>query len=326
MKELIAGFPNQLTEAIKLGEKMNLSLDGDDIGQVVISGMGGSGIGGNIVEVIANLGMRIPLIVNKNYFLPNFTYRDSLVIISSYSGNTEETINAFNSAFIQGAKIIAISSGGQIGELCEKHGIDWVKVPGGMPPRAALGYSLVQQLYILFNLRMIGHETLDELKMAVDLLKKEQTEIQALARALAGELAGFIPVIYTTAQFEPVAVRLRQQLNENAKMLAWHNVVPEMNHNEIVGWGRDYKNLAALFLRHENEFERNRHRIRITKNIIAQHAPVHEVHAKGVSLLGQLLYLVHFGDWLSLFLAEARGVDPMEIAAIDRLKGELGKV
>ena len=180
--------------------------------------------------------------------------------------------------------------------------------------------------YILNFFGIIGKEFRPRLDAAIKLLDGEEKNIQQEAKTLAEKLLNKTPVIYSIAGTEGVSIRFRQQLNENSKELCWHQVVPEMNHNELVGWKRKRDDLAVVFFRNAGDFERSKTRIEVCKNIIAKSCSnIHEVYSKGNSALERALYLIHLGDWVSVFLAELKNIDPNEVQVIDFLKSELGK-
>jgi glucose/mannose-6-phosphate isomerase len=326
MDKLIASFTAQLTEALQIGSSFNFQHEAKPVQHVVISGLGGSGIGASIVQNYTSGSIKVPVVVNKNYFLPAFVNEHSLVIISSYSGNTEETIQAFKDAQRKKATIVCITSGGTIAKEAAKKKLDCIIIPPGMPPRACLSYSFVQALYILHRYGLIAKTFEKDLKNTISLLDADEKSMKGQAKKLARKMHGKIPVLYSAASLEGVAVRWRQQINENAKMLCWHNVVPEMNHNEIVGWKDKRDDCAVIFLRSREDYERTQMRIEINKKMIRKStSQCYELYAEGKSYLEQALYLVHIGDWLSWYLAAEHSVDPNEVKAIDFLKGELLK-
>ena len=325
MDKLITKFSEKLKEAIEIGRKAELTPQHHDIRNVVVAGLGGSGIGGTIVTELVMGKMKVPITVVKNYQLPEFVNAHTLLIVCSYSGNTEETIHAMEDGMNRLAKIVCVTSGGSMQKLAEKAGLDCIIIPGGMPPRACLAYSLVQQLYILFHYRLIDLGFEEGVKAAIKLLDKNEKRIQKEAKKIAKKLNKKTPVIYACAGFEGVAIRFRQQLNENAKVLVWHNVIPEMNHNELVGWTEKGK-YAVVILRNELDYERNQMRIDINKQVIEKYAKsIIEINSKGDSLIENTLYLIHLTDWVSYFLSQLRKVDAVEVKVIDYLKGELGK-
>jgi glucose/mannose-6-phosphate isomerase len=266
--------------------------------------------------------------VTKGYDLPEYVNENTLVICSSYSGNTEETLWSFEEALRKNAKIAIITSGGKLLAKAQEHGIDHIAIPGGKPsPRACLGYSFVQQLFLLHGYGLISDRTIQEVEKARELIIKEQDDIRAKAEMTANAIFEKTPIIYTTDRMEAVAIRLRQQINENSKALCWHHVVPEMNHNELVGWKNQPGKFAVMILRNADDFSRNAARIDINKEVIKQYTDtLIEIWSKGDSLVQRAIYFVNFGDWISWYLSALRGVDAMEVSAIDFLKGELAKI
>jgi glucose/mannose-6-phosphate isomerase len=327
MKQLVQAFPTQLKEAIIIGQSYRFHTPRKDFANVVLTGLGGSGIGGSIVQNYVADRMKIPFIVNKDYSLPSFVNSNSLVIISSYSGNTEETLSAMKQAIRAKATIVCITSNGKVSEVAKKRNYDCILLPAGMPPRSCLGYSMVQVLYTLWNFGYIKGDFENSLKNAIKLLNAEEKDIHKQAKAIAKKLNGKTPVIYAASDFEGVAVRFRQQINENAKMLCWHHVVPEMNHNELVGWKDKDASRAVVFLRNENDYERTQMRMEINKQVIKKYTSnITEIWSKGKTHFERVFYVVHLTDWVSVYLSELHGVDSMEVKVIDHLKNELAKV
>ncbi len=328
MDQLIQEFPDQLTEALEIGRKATIRQHDKPIHEVLVCGLGGSGIGGNFISAFTREECKVPFLVSKGYELPNFVDENTLVIFSSYSGNTEETLSAFGQAIGKGAKIVCIASGGQLLEKAKEHDFDFIAVPANKPsPRACLGYSIVQQLFILNGLGLISDTCIKQTEATVKFLQDDQEEIMSKAQHVANALSGKMPIIYSVDTFEPIAIRLRQQINENAKMLCWHHVIPEMNHNELVGWTQENNNLAVLYLRSHDDFYRNKVRIDINKEIIGKYtSTLIEVFAKGDNFIEQAFYFVHFGDWISWYLSALReDVDAIEVDVINFLKGSLAK-
>lgn len=326
MKQLISGFSNQLTEAISIGENFKLRNPEFKPQNVLISGLGGSGIGGTIVSQLVSGEAKIPVTVSKDYFIPAFVSEKTLAIICSYSGNTEETLNAMKLAHEKKAVIVCVSSGGEVIALAKKHSLDFIEIPPGFPPRAAFAYSFTQLFFILSAFGIISGKFKTEIKSAVSLLEEEEENSRKEAKSIAEKLLGKIPVIYSDAAFEGVAVRFRQQINENSKMLCWHHAIPEMNHNELVGWTEKNEKLAVVMLRNSSDYSRTRKRMEINKEIISKYtSTLVEIHSRGSSKIENTLYLVHLCDWISQFLAELKNIDPTEVKVIDFLKGELAK-
>lgn len=325
MKELISGFSNQLREAVKIAREATISIDSSAITHVVVSGMGGSGIGGKVASQLVENSMAVPLLVVNGYSLPAYVGPNTLLIVSSYSGNTEETLSALQEGLQKGAQIICVTTGGKVLEIAKSEGLSHIIIPGGNPPRAALGLSLVQQLAILSKAGLT-RDLLDEVLSAADLLDREETDIVSKAQLFAKAMVGKMAVVYGDQKWESNIVRFRQQLNENSKTLASHQVFPELNHNEIVGWTIPPKNLALVLIRDEDDYDRNQQRINISKDIIGSKPDsVHEIWAKGSTRVEKSMYLVHLLDWATFYLCLENDQDPMAIEAIDRLKDELSK-
>ena len=328
MDQLIEKFPAQLVEALEIGEAASINPHSEEINKVFVAGLGGSGIGANFVASFITNECPIPYTVGKGYFIPKYVDKNTLAIASSYSGNTEETLYSFEQMMKTGAKIVVISSGGKLIELAKEHGFDYIKVPDNWPsPRACLGYSLVQQLFVLKKLGFISNEAILSVRSSIDLIKYNQEDIKEEAKKVAEFLNGKLPIIYSEDRIEPVAVRFRQQINENSKQLCWHHVIPEMNHNELVGWKLPDDQFAVVYLRNADDFSRNQVRMDINKKIIGKLTPnIIEIHSKGKNLVERSIYLVHLVDWASWYLSVHRNMDSIEVDVIDFLKSELSKI
>lgn len=327
MKDLVLAFPQQLRQAIAIGEEARFTAPSTPIHNVLITGLGGSGIGGTIVAEIVASQCKVPILVNKDYFLPGFVSPSTLVIVSSYSGNTEETIEAMEIALRKGAKIICITSGGKIADMANQHGLDLVTIPGGMPPRSCLGYSLTQLFYALYGVRLIDDSFKHQLNASVERMEKDRSAIQQEAMEVTDFLHKRMPVIYAADGYNGVATRFRQQINENSKMLCWHHILPEMNHNELVGWADQHPECAVLMLRNETDYYRTKARMDITLEVISgKTSHTRELWSKGTSQLERSMYLVHLTDWVSCYLADRKNIDAVEVDIINHLKGSLAKI
>ena len=326
MQELIDNFTNQLEEAVAIGENAKLSNLNARINHVLISGLGGSGIGGTIVSQLIAKDCKLPILVNKDYFVPAYVSENTLAVFSSYSGNTEETLYALELAEAKKAQIVCITSGGKLLEIAKNKGYDYIQIPSGYPPRAAFGFSSVQLLYLFHKYGLISNAFKTQLIASISFLRTEKESIKKEAKTVANQLLGKLPIIYSDASFEGVSVRLRQQINENSKMLCWHHAIPEMNHNELVGWREKNENLAVIILRNETDFDRTQQRIELNKEIINNYtSTIIEIWSKGNSILERAYYLIHLGDWVSSYLADLKQIDSTEVKVIDFLKGELAK-
>lgn len=327
MDQLIAAFPTQLLEALEIGKNASLTPHSHPIEQVLVTGLGGSGMGANIVIDLYSSQLAVPMLVNKGYQLPAFVGKNTLVIASSYSGNTEETVTALQQAMTTGAKIVCVASGGKIAQIARDNQLDFIQLPPNRPsPRACLGYSFVQQLFILHYFGFIDAGFIADITAAAELLTAHDAEIRAEAQELGESLYNRLPILYACDGYESVAVRWRQQINENGKILCWHHVIPEMNHNELVGWRTEDNRFAPVFLHADDVFVRNQYRMAINANIISEYTEnIYHVYAKGSTHLQRMLYLSYLGDWVSWFIAQERNVDALEVNVIDYLKGELVK-
>lgn len=325
MKDLVQNFTTQLKEAGQIADKAIISGD-NNIQNIVITGLGGSGIGGTIITEIISDTCKVPIIINKDYFLPGFVNENTLVIISSYSGNTEETVSAMQQAISKKAQIACVTSGGKVLETAKQNQFDFIEIPGGKPPRSCIGYSLIQIIKILAAKGFAPQSVFSDLQKTITLLDKENSNIKAEAEKIAKKLHNKIPVIYSLGTCEGAAVRFRQQINENSKMLCWHNVFPEMNHNELVGWTTKNENIAVVTFHTSFDYERTKKRYEVCKPLFEKYSSgVIDIAAKGDSKLEQFFYLINIGDWISCYLADIKGIDPVEVNVIDHLKGELAK-
>ena len=326
MDAMISRFTDQLEEAIQIGQAATIN-PYDGIQNILVCGLGGSGIGGDYLSEFIRSEAKVPVTVSKRYHIPAFASENTLAIVSSYSGNTEETLMSMDALETQGCHIVCIASGGKIIDRAKNKDYDYIQVPNNWAsPRACMGYSIVQQLYIVSKLGIISNAFEGQLKASIDLIKKETEDIKEKAEKIAHMINDKTCAIYSTDRLAPVALRFRQQINENAKYLCWHHQIPEMNHNELVGWKDMRNDVAAIVLRDKDDFSRNQTRIDINKTIISELAAAWiEIYAKGNSLIEKSFYLVHLVDWVSWYLSDIRKMDAVEVKVIDFLKGELAK-
>ena len=330
MRDLIASFPDQLSEAAQSMAAQPLPETVPDHDRILVLGMGGSGIGGRFLSGLLGDAARGPVASGHDYRIPAWVGPSTMVLACSYSGNTEETLAALAAAVNQGAQVRALTSGGKLRAMAEANGWPVLTVPGGHPPRSQFGWAVTG---LLHHFSALGHAPLDAPDVLADvaasaaLLTAQSDNITAQAGQWADLLASKTPMLYGDAALEPVLIRWRQQINENAKRLCNHHVFPEMNHNELVGWESGDGSIATVFLHTGEDHPRTAERMRLCKEIFAKAgAAVESVQAIGSSRLQSWMFLVHLGDWLSLIMAENAGVDPVDIRHIDYLKGELAKM
>jgi len=327
MNDYINDFSNHLREAIEIADNTTLTPYTKEIRNILICGLGGSGIGGTIVSDIISSKVNIPIAATKDYSIPNFVNEHTLVIANSYSGNTEETLYALEKCQARGAEIAVITSGGKLKTIAEENKYNKIIIPGNQPPRAMFGYAFTELFFMLNHYGIIDDSFKADFDKAISLIDTEKADIQKQAMDLAKKMYKQTPVIYVAKGFEGVAVRFRQQLNENSKMLGWHNVVPEMNHNELLGWRTNVDGLAVVYFRNKCDYDRNQIRMDINKKVISKFTSnITEIWSKGDSLIENSLYHISLGDWVSWYLSEMNNVDAIEIDVIEFLKGELAKI
>ena len=336
MLKAIYDFPNHIAQAMSIGERISLKQAYGNVAAVIIAGMGGSAIGGDLCRVLILDEMPVPILVVRNYQLPVWVDASTLVICSSYSGNTEETLSVFQQARERQAQICGISTGGELTSRLRRNSYDVVTIPGGLQPRAALGFSFVPMLYLLKKGGLLEMHFQDKLSAAVERLRNIRDSytlerVDNPTYALARKIYRTIPILYgETEATSVIALRWKGQFCENAKMLAYHNDLPEMNHNEIVGWKNNedfFQYLSVLWIRDKADQKRVQHRQRITRQLLEPLGLAQEViQVDGSSQLERYLHLIHFGDWVSYWCARLHGTDPTPVDRISRLKAELAKI
>ncbi len=336
MLETLAGLPDQCEVALKLGQAAALPGLPKELRQVVLAGLGGSAIGGDLVRVLAARQARVPLAVCRDYALPAYVDQQTLVFLTSYSGNTEETLSAYRMAGERGATRIALTTGGKLAELADEDGVPVIRVPQGLPPRSAIGYTFLPALIVLERLGVMpAQEGYGELLSVLRALREELAPASPLtgnrAKGLAMCLHGRVPIIYGAAgTTEVVATRWKGQFNENAKSLAYWNVYPELNHNELVGFEAPpelLRSLCLIHLRDASDHPRVQARMEIVKKLLADRlGGLTEFSGQGASLLARLFSLIYLGDFTSVYLSLIYGIDPKPVKVIDYLKQELSKL
>lgn len=329
-KKSIENFTRQLGDALKIGQSLDLMRPGSDIRNIVIAGMGGSGISANLVESLTWGRIPIPITVCKSYTIPQFVNPHTLFIASSYSGNTEETIAALNKALLKRAHCIVIASGGKILEIAREYNLFYIQLPlGWSSPRAMLGYNMISLLSLLYHTNLIGAAFIKETENAIEYLDRSEKAIQTEAEIIARKLKGRLPVIYCDQRLHAMAVRFQQQLNENSKQFAHVNTFPEMNHNELTGWNFPENLLPMLqviYLYSDHDHERVEKRMDICRDVFEKKSnSIIDIVGEGASLLEQYYYLIHLTDWISFYLAKENGVEADPIEVVDYLKAELDK-
>jgi glucose/mannose-6-phosphate isomerase len=293
-------------------------------GGLLVCGMGGSAIGGDLAAGAIGAAARRPLQTVRGYEVPGWTGPETLVLCASYSGETEETLACFEAAGAAGAPRVALTTGGTLAERARSEGVPVIGVPAGMQPRAAVVYMFVAALEVAAVARVVESQRVP-LERAAELLAGSETEAAGEAEGLAARLAGRVPVVYGSGSSAAVAMRWKTQLNENAEVPAFWGELPEVNHNEIVGWANAEAPFTLVLLEAPGH-PRLAARFEATKEAAEEAGiPVERVRARGDDPVAHVLSLVHVGDLVSVHLAYALGRDPTPVAAIDRLKSRLSQ-
>ena len=316
--------------ATEIAEGADLNDDLRGARQIVWGGMGGSAIGGDLLQAAAGDELGIPVIANRGYELPTFVGPETLVIAASYSGNTEETLSVVEQAQKAGAKLLCMTTGGELLRICRERDVPHIAIPGGLQPRCGVLYLFTPVLTTLARLgylsadklRADGEETATMLASKAESYGREDGAAARLARTLDGKL----PVLYASSHIGAAVMRWQTQINENANMLLHYNLLPEMNHNEIVGWqhpAESIRNMHVLFLRDKDEHKRVGQRLDLTEKLLTDEgaaAGVTTVSSEGVSRVARVFSLLILGDFTSYYLALLNGVDPSPVGRIERFK------
>ncbi len=333
MLDRLSRFPTQCEEALSLGEAFGIPADLEKASftRLVTTGMGGSGITGFLLKRFLD----IPVLVNKGYQLPHYLTEKDLLIAISYSGNTEETLSALEEGLQMGMKMLLISSDGKFKKIAEAKGLPLIQIPKKIQPRAATGYLFLPLLKILSRLKItqLAQAHVDDLLGTLDdlssKLNKSVSEDANPAKNMARKLLGRVPLIYgTNGNTEVVANRWKTQFNENAKQPAFWNVIPEVDHNELVGFTSQdlFPNCRVLFLRNSYDLERNQTRITIMKSLLSDYGVgFEEIEAEGKNELSQILAQIYMGDFVSVYLALLNKIDPTPVEIIEDFKKKMVK-
>ncbi|CAN5187315.1 bifunctional phosphoglucose/phosphomannose isomerase [soil metagenome] len=333
MLGLVAALGSQLRNGFELGRSVEEPPSGEGVRSIAVCGMGGSGIAGDILRSLFSARLPFPIVVTKGYELPEFCGRDTVVIASSYSGDTEETLSAFDEGVGRGCRVVSVSAGGELGSRSVRQAVPHVAVPRDIPvPRAALGYLAAAPIGLLDIMGLIPPAAYDVARAAESLdslarsLSADVPVDRNVAKALAVWLLGRTPLIWGSEGLaEAPALRWKTQMNENAKVPAFHAVLPELDHNDVEGWspstGTPY---GVVVLRHAAEHPRIAARVDATFDVIAEAGlEGREVSAPGPDPMDILFSLIMLGDFTSTYLGLARGIDPTPVPVLMGLKERL---
>jgi glucose/mannose-6-phosphate isomerase len=332
MDEMIRSFPHQINDQWEALKSLDLDLDRfSGIENIVIAGMGGSAISGDIAKMLSKNELSVPITVVRDYSIPRWTDDRTLFILSSYSGNTEETISCFKAAILKSKKIISISTGGEIESLSRDNDVQIVGLPSNYQPRAALGFSLITLLTVLSKINLISSGFLNSVVTASNTLDDFYDKYCAdglLAESIAKQIKDGVIAIYgVESSTDSIASRFRAQIAENSKMLSTFNVIPEMNHNEIEAWNEfqflDMKKIA-IWIHDEDDHPRILDRIKITSKLLEK-IDIKNIFIKcsGGNYQERCLKLLFLNDWISYYLAKANNIDPIPVNRIMNLKSQL---
>jgi len=332
MDEMIRSFPRQINDQWEALKSLDLDLDRfSGIENIVIAGMGGSAISGDIAKMLSKNELSVPITVVRDYSIPRWTDERTLFILSSYSGNTEETISCFKAAILKSKKIISISTGGEIESLSRDNDVQIVGLPSNYQPRAALGFSLITLLTVLSKINLISSGFLNSVVTASNTLDDFYDKYCAdglLAESIAKQIKDGVIAIYgVESSTDSIASRFRAQIAENSKMLSTFNVIPEMNHNEIEAWNEfqflDMKKIA-IWIHDEDDHPRILDRIKITSKLLEK-IDIKNIFIKcsGDNYQERCLKLLFLNDWISYYLAKANNIDPIPVNRIMNLKSQL---
>jgi glucose/mannose-6-phosphate isomerase len=336
MLAAVESFRGQCEDALKLGEAFSGLPSGRKVKGLCFIGMGGSGIGGDILQSLLAQESGLPVRVHKDYGFPGGIGTDTLVIATSYSGNTEETLSGFRQAVAKGYSILVVTSGGELREEAARHGIPSILVPQGLQPRAALGYLTLPAGIVLERIGLLGGFS-RSIRRAVDLVERQDKlwmsaipTVENEAKRMAMIMRGKIPLVYgTQGPLRVAAYRWKCQFNENSKNPAFYNDIPEMDHNEIAGWnltGDLGASFAVTILVGRDVNARMARKVKVTAQLLKESvAGVEVVEISGETVLEQLLSAVHLGDYISVYLALLKGVDPTPVDVITMLKKKMAE-
>ena len=336
MYKAILQFPDNIKEAIKLVSNFSVKNKYKKINNVVVSGMGGSAIGADIVSAIGKESIEIPFFISRDYKLPNWVNQNTLVICSSYSGNTEETISCFDDAKVKRAQICGITTGGILEKKLKSHNMDYIIIPSGLQPRAALAFSFIpiskilKELSVLkFDFDILSNHFFKNIYEAQKIysLESKKNPVYLLAKYIHKK----IPIIYAdSSTLSVVAKRIKGQIAENSKMIAYQSDLPEFNHNEIVGWANNknlLNNFIIIWLKDPKDHKRVKFRQKISKEIFDEIGiKQYSIEKKDSSYEERFLHMIHFGDWLSYWCAILHNTDPTPVINIDRIKNSLNNL
>jgi glucose/mannose-6-phosphate isomerase len=317
LRKIIKEFPTQVNYI--LDQYKDIHIETSDIDRVLLSGMGGSAFPGDIINDYLSCETKID--INRRYKIPKYVSKETLIIASSYSGNTEESISALNDAITKKYQICVITAGGQLAQIAKEKNLPLILIPSGLPPRTASGYFFAAIILIMEKLGIVDNQS-DKLRSIEDFLIK--TDIEEDAKEIAARLKGKLPIVYSSESYESLAKIWKIKFNEHSKQQAFYNVFPELNHNELIGWTTLVTDSIIILLRSENNCARIKKRMDITKSILEEKGIlVIEVNLKGNSKLEELFFGLYLGDFVAYYLAIENNIDPFPVDLVEAFKQRL---
>ena len=324
MKKAIYDFPDHLNQAMGIGKFFEPKNTFKNIQNILVTGMGGSAIGGDICHTLLSDELEVALIVNRNYSLPHWVNEHTLVICSSYSGNTEETIASFEEALRNNLTCVGISNGGEIEEMCKTNGVPHIKLPypyENFQPRMATGYFVFAIFQVLINSGLIEFDT-SKLGATSKSLEKITKDIEEKSKEIAARLKGKTPIVYTSTSFKALAHIWKIKINENAKTPAFWSFFPELNHNEMVGFTNPQADFYFIMLCDKNDNPQNIKRFGVTADLMKKKGMDSEIiNIEGDNIFEKVFSTLYLGDWVSYYLALEYGQDPTPVDMVEEFKG-----
>ena len=323
-------FPQQIDCILKNKRIFKNSFKSEAYTNILICGMGGSAIGGDLLKSIFQDSISIPIYINRDYFIPNWVTKNTLMILSSYSGNTEETLSCYNECIENSIKPIIIASNGNLLQNAKENNFPFVEVPSGLMPRAALGYSVSILTKILNKLSILSDNSINNLKNAIKYLNEDSLKYSNLelkknkAISLALKCYNKFNIIYTTTRMEVIGLRFRAQLAENSKILSSHFTFPEQNHNEIEAFeNTNIHNINIIWINDSSIFDKTKKRMKITSEILSEFSENSYVEFDGPTFLIRELRIIYFLDWVSFYCSIIQNTNPYPVNKIKKLKSLL---
>jgi glucose/mannose-6-phosphate isomerase len=324
MRQVIVDFPLQLKIGLDLAENIRVS---GDFKNIIFCAIGGSALPINVLNSI--IKTTIPIYIHRDYGLPSWANKESLIICISYSGNTEEGLSSLKEAIDKNLKVITIASGGKFEELARQNNLLFAKIPSGIQPRLAIGYIFSTAVKILINAGILKDIAFEVLDLAED-LRNINLELEKEGKKIANKITKKIPIIYSSNNFSIVARIWKIKFNENSKIPSFFNYFPELNHNEMVGFTGikklGAKNFALIILKDESDHERIKKRMKLTANLIKKSGvKVEFIDIKNGSLMFKIFSTLLLGDWVSYYTALNQKINPTPVNMVEDFKKQMSK-